>query len=804
MDYLAIPFDVGTGDTYKIGEGALMNSGIFLLYISSKLAEIPKKMCYGCKNLIAIDFFVGAEDSEGNMTNYTPVLVSIADSAFMNCSNTDIKFGAVHTTKDGALAGYRGNDALLFATNLRAISKSAFENCAGFSDGLYFPSGLKSIGVNAFRNCKNLLWGGFSHASSLVEISDNAFQGCTGMTHINFNGATSLKTIGNYAYQGNTAVWYLNFKDAESLTTIGNYAFQGCKSIINFQYDCFYDTPALTTIGDYAFQNCTGLDHLVFTGAPNITTIGNYAFDGCSALTHLNFNTATKLKTIGNHAFSSCSNLWYVNMEPVVSLESIGDYAFYYDTKVSSNLAFPEGCALKTIGEYAFYGCKGLTTNFQSLSNTKLTTVGNYAFADCNNLTHVYFPSTIQSIGGTDARLCGAVFMNDTALVSITIPNGGNSYYTAAAGYPLVTKDGKTLLCYPAKHTTLTGYNPLTADFVDGYLLPSTVTTISNYAFQGCQDVHFVLPKAVTYIGSNAFAKCSQMTEITIPDNAATIGSYIFDGCTKLKSVYFLPTTVPSTINSYTFSGITKANVTAYVKTSYLTNYQNTLTNYFSKVTNLIPFESEHYQYNSRCFDFDVDFNGSSATAYKVTAFDQSTGKVTLTEFPNKYVPSRLSGGNSQTSYCGVVISFQGTGAKAAALKIGENSNPASVGTNYLVGCPGTHWITATYSGSYNAVPSTYYALNGGQFKRYSKAGRIPYNRAYLDGTKAGIPSGYGADLQIVVFDEDGNDVTAIEQLEAGVTEEKENGAYYNLNGVKVENPSKGIYIHNGKKVVIK
>jgi hypothetical protein len=29
-------------------------------------------------------------------------------------------------------------------------------------------------------------------------------------------------------------------------------------------------------------------------------------------------------------------------------------------------------------------------------------------------------------------------------------------------------------------------------------------------------------------------------------------------------------------------------------------------------------------------------------------------------------------------------------------------------------------------------------------------------------------------------------------------------GAYYNLQGVRVEKPTKGLYIHNGKKVVIK
>ena len=36
------------------------------------------------------------------------------------------------------------------------------------------------------------------------------------------------------------------------------------------------------------------------------------------------------------------------------------------------------------------------------------------------------------------------------------------------------------------------------------------------------------------------------------------------------------------------------------------------------------------------------------------------------------------------------------------------------------------------------------------------------------------------------------------------VSREEENAPYYDLQGRKVEHPSKGIYIHGGKKVLIK
>lgn len=47
----------------------------------------------------------------------------------------------------------------------------------------------------------------------------------------------------------------------------------------------------------------------------------------------------------------------------------------------------------------------------------------------------------------------------------------------------------------------------------------------------------------------------------------------------------------------------------------------------------------------------------------------------------------------------------------------------------------------------------------------------------------------------------DGNEVTGIKELE---TENLNNDKYYNLQGIEVAYPVKGIYIHNGKKVIVK
>lgn len=54
-----------------------------------------------------------------------------------------------------------------------------------------------------------------------------------------------------------------------------------------------------------------------------------------------------------------------------------------------------------------------------------------------------------------------------------------------------------------------------------------------------------------------------------------------------------------------------------------------------------------------------------------------------------------------------------------------------------------------------------------------------------------------------LVFDDlvDGNEATGIKELE---TENLNNNKYYNLQGIEVAYPVKGIYIHNGKKVIVK
>lgn len=78
--------------------------------------------------------------------------------------------------------------------------------------------------------------------------------------------------------------------------------------------------------------------------------------------------------------------------------------------------------------------------------------------------------------------------------------------------------------------------------------------------------------------------------------------------------------------------------------------------------------------------------------------------------------------------------------------------------------------------------------------------GYIDYNGQLL-GNEYDMPSGYAK--MALVFDDmvDGNETTDIKELE---TEKMNNNKYYNLQGIEIAHPVKGIYIHNGKKVIVK
>ncbi len=68
--------------------------------------------------------------------------------------------------------------------------------------------------------------------------------------------------------------------------------------------------------------------------------------------------------------------------------------------------------------------------------------------------------------------------------------------------------------------------------------LPTTVTTISRFAFEGCYLLTSLdIPSSVTYIGAAAFSGCSALTAMVVPAAITSIEYSTFVGCSALTEV---------------------------------------------------------------------------------------------------------------------------------------------------------------------------------------------------------------------------------------------------------------------------
>lgn len=803
---------------------------------------------------------------EGNTTitsvNMAVGPYNIGDRAFYGCSNLkSIEFPPYLTSFGKEVLAYCNSleTISLYSGSLTGSGTTALGTDHGI---LYFTNdegrpveilACAPLGLTEGR-------GNITDKNAVKRINAGAFEGCQTLTEI--ANYPLLEEIGFNAFKDCTSLGTCEVLAGANLKSIGVSCFENC-SKRGFAVKV-YENSLIEMVPERAFYGCKFLWEMpVF---PNATSIGVSAFQSCANIKTANFEAMTKLSKIGDYAFhayrpESTTGGLMSNIKFPSSLKTIGDYAFW-DCEQLGEVKFADNSQLKTIGISAFRGCSTINRNSDGIGTIhplkmvlpeSLQYIGDGAFSESYFYTHeedgekyIYIPKNVTVIGN-------AVFGMHYPTINKFVVDSENPNYTAEDGV-LFSKDMTRLLSYPMSKGDI---NDDGSDIV-GYIVPPSVGRIDADAFYAASLIHIVLPSKLGYIDSGTFAQCYHLKDITIPATVKQIGNGAFYACTKLKNMFFMPKTPPSfatgseqsianqeeythdhpfpnmsdcELHTQCYSGsqynyvADESNPTSYYDWKYkelgVVNTDTETGRPFTSVSYNYYFTMPESGYMTVARDFDIKFHDESAsdlTSYAVSSFDPTTGTVTLTKFTvntpqlqtatnSRYVPARLLDENGYYNlYFGVIV--KGTPGKKYRYILTRN--------DYTTAAEERMSLPSTYRNLvYPNLVETYrepeyqdtykFVLNGGKIRRVTKAGILGYNKAYLRLPKSQVEqmyaNGLGAKGLNVVF-EDG-ETTTIEYAKTNIASKEDNN-YYNLSGQCVENPTKGIYIKNGKKIVIK
>ena len=311
-----------------------------------------------------------------------------------------------------------------------------------------------------------------------------------------------------------------------SVTSIGGLAFSGCGSLSNIVIPA-----SVTSIGDRAFFRCGSLSDIVIPAS--VTSIGRTAFSGCGSLSSIVIPAS--VTSIGDGAFSGCGSLSSIVIP--ASVTSIGNRTFSGCGSLSSIVIPP---SITSIGEGAFSGCGFLSS---IVIPDSVTNIGNGAFNNCASLQYLSIPKSVICLNGNP-------FADWNGRLECLSPNFiyEDDVLFCKGRSKIISFRNKNIESYviPSSVTSIGDWAFYGCDSLSEVVIPSSVTSIGNRAFSGCGSLsEVVIPSSVTSIGDRAFAGCGSLSEVVIPSSVTSIGDRAFKDCGSLSSIV-----IPSSVTS--------------------------------------------------------------------------------------------------------------------------------------------------------------------------------------------------------------------------------------------------------------
>ncbi len=317
---LSIPAEVSYGGrkyaVTSIADAAFAGSrALTAVIIPESVTTIGQSSFSDCSNLTSVVIQEGT--------------INIEASAFRNCSRlSDISI-PVSVSRIGArtfegTAWYDNQpDGLVYAGNVVYKYKGTISRF----NYLFIKDGTRAIACDAFRNCVGMA--DIYIPEGVTEIGDYAFCGCSDLTDAWF--PQSLTKIGEYAFYGCKCLRSVTIR--KNVTKIGIHAFEDCSGLGAVTIE-----EGIKEISPFAFANCSYLSSVSLPDG--MSHICDHAFSGCTSLTMIVIpNSVTR---IGGGAFSACDNLKNVYSFATNVPETDAD-AFEEASTSSMKLHVPEG-----------------------------------------------------------------------------------------------------------------------------------------------------------------------------------------------------------------------------------------------------------------------------------------------------------------------------------------------------------------------------------------------------------------------------------------------------------------------------
>lgn len=736
-------------------------------------------------------------------------VTSIAGHAFYQTTsigNITIPASVKSIGKDGF--GYTGAPSITIASGsqLETIGSRAFEHASKLTT-FNVPASVKSIDGNAFFKMDKITTITIADNSQLTTLGPSVFAENPELTTLKFNGSTQLTTIPLGMVSNDPKL--TSFEIPASVTTISQNAFQNTPAL---QTVTFKAPSSITVIGKGAFAYA-GIKSIEL---PNtVTDIEQQAFDNCMGLTTVSIPAS--VRNVGTGTFNMCENLTKINVDAnnnnYASLDGM-----LCDKNKTKLVVFPAGKAdskytlvpyFTSVEPYAFYGSKKVTNITFPRS---VTSIGQRAIALCTNLKSMSFMGEDQV-----PALTADILYQSSAVNKVNVyvrkrwfENPANT--TTINNYKATFKDVHPSFVPAAGYDRGTEFFPTSDDNVGtiSFFNERTSVIISPTATEEAYtDFHGTARPTKTYTVSSvldfAYENTAKVETVVLLADVSYVGMNAFKG-NSIKGVYFVGK-VPADLGSinYEQSGSYefKENQAIYVRPSAVNDYKTkwNIGSHTLGITSEIP-QKTNKNGGTVCFPFDVKFpSGKVNDDIKPYipkdyehAHDSKDPFIRAYSLDDYYVPAfvgvfiRSKNKESVESYCQmdddqkhVITNLQTVGGY----------NPA----NYRM--KGMVQDTIIHNGN-----EALYAFkkSTGKLVKLNDGATFPYFKAYLRMPAAGSN---GAKPFSIVFDDD-SVVTGIEEIDA-ISENNADDAYYNINGTRVATPKqKGIYIRNGKKVIIK